>query len=127
MLTLMFELELSKSGRSFFRSAIDGLSTAASVIVVAPPPPPPPAPEHAPATSATTMPRTRVTTYFDVAWCRSGGRRSLSLIRSNPLLGGPDGRTWPKSGLSLLVGSDKRSMQTIVRIRCHLVKARLGA
>src|ERR1700682_5934993 len=48
MLTLMVGCELWNSGRSFFRSAIDGLSTAASVIVVVPaPPPPPPAPEQA--------------------------------------------------------------------------------
>src|ERR1700682_4637879 len=47
----MVGCELVNSGSSCFRSAIDGLSTAASVIVVVlPPPPPPPAPEQAPAT-----------------------------------------------------------------------------
>src|SRR5690242_3472521 len=59
MLTLIPEFALSKSGTSFFRSVIEGLSTEPTVIVVvpAPPPPPPAPPEHAPASSAAARPR----------------------------------------------------------------------
>src|SRR5690349_695958 len=59
MLTFIPEFALSKSGMSFLRSVIDGLSTEPTVTVVvpAPPPPPPAPPEQAPATSATASPR----------------------------------------------------------------------
>src|SRR5690349_8756635 len=59
MLTFMPEFALSKSGTSFFRSVIEGLSTEPTVTVVvpAPPPPPPAPPEHAPASSAAASPR----------------------------------------------------------------------
>src|SRR6266852_6358170 len=79
MLTLMPECELSKSGTSFFRSAIEGLSTAASVIVDALAPPPPPAPpEHATAARAITSPR------IGMARRRSEDRRFLPLMESHP-------------------------------------------
>src|ERR1700730_14044297 len=79
MFTLMLGCELSNSGRIFFRSAIDGLSTAASVIVVVPaPPPPPPAPEHAPATNAITSPAIASPSR------RSCGRSLPSLMQSHP-------------------------------------------
>src|SRR2546425_954781 len=85
MLTLMFECELWNSGRSFFRSAIEGLSTAASVMVVWPAPPPPPAPgEHAAPTKAIRSPTTVV------ARRRSHDRRSLPLIESHPFLNTSD-------------------------------------
>src|ERR1700737_4103324 len=85
MLTLMLECELWNSGRSFFRSAIDGLSTAARVMVVWPPPPPPPAPgEHAAPTKAMRRPMTVV------ARRRSDDPRFLPLIESHPFLNRSD-------------------------------------
>src|SRR5712692_1286945 len=84
MLTLMFGCELWKSGMSFFRSFIDGLSTEPTVIVVAADPPPPPAPpEHAAPTSAITSPRTMVIVGLEIASCRFGARSFLSLMRSH--------------------------------------------
>src|SRR5207245_3852515 len=76
--------ELWKSPTSFFRSAIDGLSTAAIVIVVALPPPPPPAPpEHAAPTSAITSPRTMVIVGLEIARCPLGDRSFLSRMDSH--------------------------------------------
>src|SRR3989442_10663727 len=85
MLTLIPECELSKSGTSFFRSVIDGLSTDPSVIVVVPPPPPPPpAPEQAAATRTRTRPATSVTA--DLGFGRWSGERSfLSVMERLPL------------------------------------------
>src|SRR3989442_15122020 len=85
MLTLIPECELSKSGTSFFRSVIDGLSTDPSVIVVVPPPPPPPpAPEQATATRTRTRPATSVTA--DLGFGRWSGERSfLSVMERLPL------------------------------------------
>src|SRR5258708_34153280 len=81
MLTLMFGCAVSKLGRSVFRSAICGLSTAAIVIVVEPAlPPPPPAPEHAPATRANTTPT------MPSPIGRLGDRRFVALIQSLPFL-----------------------------------------
>src|SRR5712691_2781720 len=78
MLTLMLECALSKSGTSFFRSAIEGLSTDPSVMVVAPPPPPPPpAPgEQAAPSSAMNSPR------IVIGLCRYV-RNFLSLMQSH--------------------------------------------
>src|ERR1700687_989184 len=83
MLTLMFGCELWKSGMSFFRSFIDGLSTEPTVMVVALPPPPPPAPpEHAAPTSAITSPRTMVIVGLEIAeWF--GDRSFLYLMQSH--------------------------------------------
>src|SRR5713101_9938582 len=83
----MFECEAWKSGTSCFRSAIDGLSTAAKVIVVVPAPPsPPPAPEQAAPTTATMSPRIVAKTGLDVEPRRLIDRRYLSLIQSHPFL-----------------------------------------
>ena len=74
----MFECALWKSPTSCFRSAICGLSTAASVIVVPLPPPPPPAPgEHAAPSRATSSPR------MVMALCRTENRSFLSLMQSH--------------------------------------------
>src|SRR5712692_7467177 len=83
MLTLMFECAASKSGTSFFRSAIDGLVTEPTVMVVALPPPPPPAPpEHAAPPNASTSPRTMVIVGLEIArWF--GDRSFLSLMQSH--------------------------------------------
>src|SRR5260370_32299235 len=84
MLTLMLECAASKSGMSFFRSAIEGLSTEPTVMVVAAPPPPPPAPpEHAAPTSAITSPMTIVTVGLEIDSRRFGDRSFLSLMQSH--------------------------------------------
>src|SRR2546430_17173348 len=85
MLTLMPGCALSKSGTSFFRSVIEGLSTDPSVtVLVPPPPPPPPAPEQADATRARTRPRTVMATRL-----RSGERCLLSPMHSHLFLVAP--------------------------------------
>src|SRR5437868_2725366 len=76
MLTLIPECALSKSGTSFLRSVIEGLSTEPTVmVVVPPPPPPPPAPEQAAPTKASRSPRA------GMANCRFRDRRCLSLMQ----------------------------------------------
>src|SRR5260370_33088003 len=85
MLTLIPECALSKSGTSFFRSVIEGLSTDPSVmVVVPPPPPPPPAPEHAAPSRATRIPTT------GMARCRFRDRRLLSLMQRHLFLTPPE-------------------------------------
>src|SRR5690348_4050339 len=95
MLTRIFECELWNSGTSFFRSAICGLSTAATVIVVVPPPPPPPpAPgEQAAPTTAMSSPKTPTTTGLDLATPWSSNRSFPSVIDNHPLSAGPDAGT----------------------------------
>src|SRR5215469_13016589 len=78
----MSECLLWNSGRSFFRSAIWGLSTAARVMVVceAPPPPPPPAPglQATAARTASVIPASLVARDLETAGARSGNRNGIS-------------------------------------------------
>src|SRR5437879_1255876 len=101
MLTLIPECELSKSGTSFFRSVIDGLSTDPSVIVVVPPPPPPPpAPEQATATRAMTRPATSV--MADLGFGRWSGERSFLSVMERLPLNYATYRPGVKSGMTTL-------------------------
>src|SRR5690348_6648097 len=85
MLTVMFGCALWKSGMSFFRSVIDGLSTEPTVMVVVPLDPPPPAPEQATVTSAIIAPSiTANVSRLDVPRFLSLMQSHLFFIRRDP-------------------------------------------